>query len=121
MKTAALSVLLLLCLATASASSLFDFTGCPFHKKTKAGEFLNGFFLRTFGVKTNFNKCKGEWREAYLLERALSISKDFNIGEAENVVSAIRLALHTVFEMTFNYDGCEVERQKIAPYLEKLH
>ena len=122
MKTTAFAVLLLLCMASvASASSLFGSENCPFRKKTKAGEYLNGFFLRTFGVKANFNLCEGEWRDAYLMERVLSISKAFNDGEPENVASAIRLSLHTVFEMTFNFDGCEVERQKIAPYLEKLH
>ena len=117
-----IALVLSLCLvANAHGASFFEYLFSPQLRKTTSGEFLNGFFEAAFQIKTDFSKCKGEWRDSYTdehLHMAIDLLQDHK--DLDKETQGIRLLSHLVLELTYDFPGCRSEQKKVATALNQL-
>ena len=90
-----------------------------------AAAFLNAYF-GLGSAKVNFNQCTGVWREAYLEERLDAAVKDFastvqGPNDLTPEAAGVNLLLHGLFELTYDFTGCEGIQKSVQDQLAPLH
>ena len=89
-----------------------------------AAAFLNAYF-GLGSEKVNFNQCKGPWREAYLAERLEAAVNDFAAkmhgpNDLTPEAAGVNLLLHGLFELTYDFTGCEGIQKPVQTQLAPL-